>query len=276
MPGTTDPRQKGRTHPESRFYYSFENNGDIYPVKILGITGATSFVEETGITPPVFYSPGVDIFVSMETNRDQGSNENLTVTINGWEQSGSAAIACTATIRPYAKKGETVRCIQATSKKFMGISSASITGGTAGEKVMIFFLPPSSTFSLLGFKPRADYSEGAEYFNVARFWDPADHKKRQRATNDITLTDMYQAASGRTNIVTLKGFSALLLEQIYDDEKAYAKELLIITKVQIEDTPLPAPDEAGTDAQEVSATGNFSRLFSHAAPSPTASAAYVI
>lgn len=274
--GTIDPRQRGRTEPESRFYYSFENDGDVYPVKILDIEGATSFREETGVVAPTFYSPGVQLFVSMETNRDQSSNENLTVTINGWEQSGSAAIACTATIRPYAKKGETVTCIQASSKKFMGISSVSITGGTSGEKVKIFFLPPASTFSLLGFRPRADYGEGPEFFNVARFWDPADHQKRQRATNDITLVDVYQASSGRTNIVTLKGFRALLLEQIYDDEKAYAKEMLICSRVQIEDTPIAAPDPAGTDVVDVSVTGNFSRLYSHSAPSTTTSAAYVV
>lgn len=273
---TTDPRQKGRTEPESRFYYSFANNGNVHPVKILGITGATSFVEETGVTPPVFYSPGVQLFVSMETTRDQSSEEQLVVTINGWEESGSAAIACTATIRPYAKKDETVTCIQALSKKFLGISSVSITGGTSGEKVMIFFLPAASTFSLLGFRPRADYGEGPEFFNVAKYWDPADHKKRQRAVNDITYTDVYQASSGRTNIVTLKGFTALILEQIYDDNKAYTKELLICSRVQIEDAPIAAPDPAGTDVVDVSVTGNFSRLFSHSAPSTTTSAAYVV
>lgn len=274
MPGTTDPRLKGRTHPESRFYYSFANNGDVYAAKILGITGDTSFREET--IPAVVFTPGgVRLFVAMETPRDQRSDENLVVTINGWEQSGSAAISCTATIRPYAKTGETYACIEASSKLFQGISSISITGGTAGEKVQIFFLPPTSTFSLLGHYPRADYGEGPEYFNVPRFWDPADHKKRQRAVNDITLSDMYQSSSGRTNLVTLKGFSALILEQLYDDNKAYVKELLIISKVQIEDAPLSAPDVAGTDVVEVSVTGQFSRFFSYRAPSPTASAAYV-
>jgi len=270
----TDPRLKGRTHPESKFYYSFDNLGDIYTAKILGIIGATSFVEET-IAAAVFYSPGVKLFVAMETPRDQSSDENLTVTINGWEQSGSAAIACTATIRPYAKTGETYTCLQAGSKLFLGISSVSITGGTSGEKVRIFFLPPNATFHALGFNPRADYGEGPTKFNVPKQWTVVDHKKRQRATNDITLTDMYQSASGETNIVTLKDFEVLILEQIYDDNRAYCKELLITSKVAIEDTPLTAPDIAGTDPLEVSVTGNFDRFFSHGAPSITASAGYI-
>jgi len=274
MSGTTDPRQKGRTHPESKFFYSFANRGSIYTAKILGITGATSFLEET-IVAPSFYVPGVQLFVAMETPRDQDSEENLVVMIHGWEQSGSAAITCTATIRPYAKKGETYTCIEASSKLFLGISSISITGGTSGEKVRVFFLPPASTFHALGFTPRADYGEGPEYFNVAKQWVPVDHKKRQRATNDITLTDMYQSAAGRTNPVTLKGFEALILEQIYDDNRAYCKEMFIVTKVAVEDVPLPAPDVAGTDVVEVSATGNFARFFGHGAPSESASAAYV-
>lgn len=271
---TTDPRLKGRTHPESKFYYSFANLGNIYTAKILGITGATSFVEET-IAAPTFYAPGVELFVAMEAPRDQGSTEPLVVTIHGWEQSGSAAISCTATIRPYAKTNETYKCIEASSKLFLGISSVSITGGTSGEKVRIFFLPPKSTFHALGFNPRADYGEGPTKFNVPKQWVVVDHKKRQRATNDITLTDMYQSASGETNIVTLKDFDALILEQIYDDNRAYCKELLIVAKVAIEDTPLPAPDIAGTDVVEVAVTGNFDRIFSHRAPSTTTSAAYV-
>jgi len=51
--------------------------------------------------------------------------------------------------------------------------------------------------------------------------------------------------------------------------------MLITSKVAIEDTPLSAPDEAGTDPLEVSVTGNFDRFFSHGAPTPTASAAYI-
>ena len=272
---TTDPRLRGRTHPESKCYYSFANRGDIYTAKVLGITGATSFLEET-IVADSPYAPGVRFFVSMETPRDQDSEENLTVTIHGWEQSGSAAISCTATIRPYAKKGEVYTCIQASSKLFLGISSVAITGGTSGEKVRIFFLPAASTFHELGFRPKIDYGEGPEYFNVPKGYNVVDHKKRQRATNDITLSDMYQSASGATNIVTLKGFEALILEQIYDDNRAYCKELLITSKVAIEDTPLTAPDIAGTDPLEVSVTGNFDRFFSHGAPSITTSAGYIV
>lgn len=277
---TTDPRKKARTQPEHNWYVSYDNNGSVYTLAILDITGAASFEEET-ISAYSLPAGGAYVFGRLRTNRAQTASGNLVVTINGWEYAGSAGVTATITFpdKEHEDSGEWA-VTSPTGKTFAGISSYSVTGGTAGEKVEIFFLPATTTFKRLGFDPAVTTTPGPGYFNVAKKYDAVDHRKKQRKENAITINDLrtVDEVVDTTNPspFALGGFRVLLLDQITDDDSGYVKEIKIIEGVIIENIAEPAEDRAATSEAYNDVEGNYDRKTSIAASSTTASAAYIV
>lgn len=248
---------------EAQLFYSF---CPIQEVWTIDITAPNAYIDaENAVDNVQCYdiSSGYNLYALVSDNPigvgltelECSDGQPIVVTINGSDATYSPnAQEGTATIPAYSQVGWAV-LIQA-DNTFGAITSVSITGGSAGEKITIIALPASSTFTFIGFDQGFSWDEGTTSRAIPNKYVAVDHWKRTRGETTISISQLYQ--SFNRAITYIRGRDFTLKAEIHDDGGAAVSEYIYFDKCRLASNPVTV----GADGADitVAADGMYQKM----------------
>ena len=237
---------------EALLYYSYEDVELAGEFAISG-EGAGTYTDKSASFP----SGGADLIAIV--TKEIGSVP-VVVTVTGLSDDATPIeITGEATIPAYANIDAGVKVTQADSKKFTSVTAVTITGGAAGEKFEVIFVPQSG-WNLLGFDQGFSYDPGVIYRAIPKKFDAIDHYKRIRSEPTFNISELYQAFD--KGLENVSGRDIVIKVLIKDDGGATITEELYFEKVRITAAKtFPADGDA-----TVAGTGRANRQIAIATP----------
>ena len=146
------------------------------------------------------------------------------------------------------------------AETFTDVTAIAFTGGTAGEKIEIISLPPTSHWTdtsggTIGYDTGFTYDEGTTSRAIANKYNPADHWKRARGETSITINKLYQAFTA--GLTWVRDRDLLLKVEIKDNGGSTATETYYFNNTRIQSAPV---DFADNSDGAVSGTGMYNKL----------------
>ncbi len=144
----------------------------------------------------------------------------------------------------------------AAGSTFGSVTGVSITGGSAGEKIIIIALPVAATFTYIGFDQGFSWDEGTTSRAIPEKYVTVDHWKRTRGETTLSISQLYQ--SFNRALTYLRGRDFTLLAEVHDDGGAAISEYIYFDKCRLTTNPVTI----GADGSDVTvaADGMFQKI----------------
>jgi len=242
---------------EAQLYYSF---CPIQEVWTIDVTAADTYTDSENVansTQCYDISAGYNLYALVTDNpigvglsdADCAEGVPVVVTVNGTDATYSqAAQVGTATIPAYSQVGWAVLIVA--DNTFGAVTSVSIAGGSAGEKITIIALPAASTFTYIGFDQGFSWDEGTTSRAIPHKYVSVDHWKRMRGETTLSISQLYQ--SFNRALTYIRGRDFTLKAEIHDDGSASVSEYIYFDKCRIASNPVTV----GADGADITASGD--------------------
>jgi len=248
---------------EAQLYYSWCPIQEVWTIDVTAPDTYTDAENVADSTQCYDISAGYNLYALVTDNPigvgltelECTEGQPVVVTVNGndatYAQSAQTGVA---TVPAYSQVGWAVLIVA--DNTFGAVTSVSITGGSAGEKITIIALPAVSTFTFIGFDQGFSWDEGTTSRAIPNKYVSVDHWKRTRGEATLSISQLYQ--SFNRALTYIRGRDFTLKAEIHDDGGAAISEYIYFDKCRLASNPVTV----GADGADitVSADGMYQKM----------------